>query len=148
MFEIQERDIPEQLVLTEQRHITVSGLSQWLGETIGRHWSTAEAFGGVAGPIFVIFHGAVNEDSDGPVEVCAPINPAQDNIPNHREAYTRIRKAQVEFPQILSAYDAVEQWIPKHGKVCSGAPREVYFTDFMNAGPVPRSRYVLVSPCH
>jgi DNA-binding transcriptional MerR regulator len=143
MFEIQERDIPEQLVLTEQRHITVSELPQWLGETIGRHWSTAEAFGGVTGPIFVIFHGEVNEDSDGPVEVCAPINPARGHIPNgptriepaHHEAYTRIRKAQVEFPQILSAYDAVEQWIPKHGNICSGAPREVYFTDFKNAGP-------------
>lgn len=143
MFEIQERDIPEQLVLTEQRHITVSELSRWLGETIGRQWTTAEALGGVTGPIFVIYHGAVNEDSDGPVEVCAPINPTQDHIPNvptriepaHREAYTRIRKAQVEFPQILSAYDAVEQWMPKHGKACSAAPREVYFTDFMNAGP-------------
>ncbi|MGI8486109.1 MAG: MerR family transcriptional regulator [Thermomicrobiales bacterium] len=143
MFEIQERDIPEQLVLTEQRHITVGDLPQWMGDTIGRHWSTAEGFGGIAGPIFVIFHGAVNEDSDGPVEVCAPIYPPQGQIPDvptriepaHREAFTRIRKAQVEFPQILSAYDAVEQWIPKHGKVCSGGPREVYFTDFMNAGP-------------
>lgn len=143
MFTIQERDVPEQLVLTEQRHITVDGLSEWMGDTIGRHWRTAEAYGGVSGPVFAIYHGEVNEDGDGPVEVCAPISSEQPTPPDaptriesaHREAYTRIRKAQVEFPQILSAYEAVDQWIRTNGKAMAGSPREVYFTDFMNAGP-------------
>ena len=31
--------------------------------------------------------------------------------PAHREAFVRLRKAQVEFPQILSAFDGVAQWI-------------------------------------
>ncbi len=143
MYEIQEREIPERLVLTEQRHTTVEGLTEWLGETIGRHWTTAESLGGVSGPVFVIYHGQVDEDNDGPVEVCAPITPDGKDIshvatriePAHREAFTRIRKSQVEFPQILSAYDAVAHWIGKNGKTAHGAPREVYFTDFMNAGP-------------
>jgi DNA-binding transcriptional MerR regulator len=143
MFEIQERDIPEQLVLTEQRHITVNGLPDWLGVTFGRMWEIAPQVGGIIGPVLAIYHGEVNEDSDGPVEVCAPISADQERAPNvptriepaHREAYTRIRKAQVEYPQILSAYDAVEQWISQHGKTITGSPREVYFGDFMNAGP-------------
>jgi len=143
MFEIEQREVPEQLVLTEQRHITVKDLQGWLEETIGRHWRTAEAFGGVSGPVFVLYHGEVNEDGDGPVEVCAPIDPARADAvdvptrrePAHREAYTRIRKAQVAFPQILGAYDAVDAWIGANGKTMAGSPREVYFTDFMNAGP-------------
>jgi DNA-binding transcriptional MerR regulator/effector-binding domain-containing protein len=143
MFEIHERDIPEQLVLTEQRHITVDGLQDWMGSTIGRMWEIAPRFGGITGPVIAIYHGEVNEDSDGPVEICAPISADQKQLPNvptrvepaHREAYTRIRKAQVEFPQILSAYDAVEQWISQYGKTMTGSPREVYFADFMNAGP-------------
>lgn len=143
MFEIQERDIPEQLVLTEQRHITVDALQDWMGEAFGRMWEIAPRFGGVTGPLLAIFHGHVNTDSDGPVEICAPIRGAQYTAPDvptriepaHREAYTRLRKSQVDFPEILSAYDAVEQWMVRHGKTPSGAPREVYFADFMNAGP-------------
>lgn len=142
MFEIQERDIPEQFVLTELRHITVGGLSDWLGQSIGRMWEISPRFGGIVGPVFVIFHGEVNEESDGPVEVCAPVSPSQATAPNvptrvepaHREAYTRIRKSMVEYPQILTAYDAVEQWIGEQGKTIADAPREVYFTDFMAAG--------------
>lgn len=143
MFEVQERDVPDQFVLTEQRQITVAGLSDWMGAAIGRHWQTAEAYGGIAGPIFVIFHGKVDEDSDGPVKVCGPIDPAAGSTvehatrvePAHREAYTRLRKAQVEFPQILTAYDAVERWIAQSGQQRAGPPREVYFTDVMATGP-------------
>ena len=143
MFEILERDVPEQFVLTEQRHITVDGLVDWMGVTFGRLWEMAPRFGGATGAALAIYHGEVNEDSDGPVEVCLPISAEQDKAPNvptriepaHREAYTRIRKSQVVFPEILSAYDAVEQWITANGKSISGSPREVYFADFMNAGP-------------
>jgi effector-binding domain-containing protein len=144
MFEIHERDIPEQLVLTEQRHTTVEGLVDWMNASIGRMREIAPEFGGITGPVFAIFYGAVNEDSDGPVEICAPVSADQAIPPSvptrvepaHREAYTRLRKAQVEFPQILSAYDAVEQWITANGKTIRGASREVYVvTNYMNAGP-------------
>lgn len=143
MYQIHERDIPEQLMLTEQRHITAGKLPDWLGDAFGRMWEIAPRFGGITGPVLAIYHGEVNEESDGPVEVCAPIGPhgaTQPDVPTriepaHREAYTRIRKSQVEFPQILAAYDAVDQWIRKNGKTMTGSPREVYFADFMNAGP-------------
>lgn len=143
MYEILERDIPEQVVLIEQRHITVSGLTDWFDECMPRLHALAAQHGGVVGPAFIIYHGEVNEESDGPVEVCVPIDGAHRAgvdaavrvEPAHREAYTRIRKSQVVFPQILAAYDAVDQWITTNGKEMAGAPREVYFTDFMNAGP-------------
>jgi len=139
MYEIQERDVPEQLVLTEQRHVRVPELSEWLPATIGRLVGVAEAAGGLTGPVLVIYHGEVNEDSDGPVEVCVPIAEASGSPsrvePAHREAYARITKAQVEYPQILSAYDAVAQWIEREGRSVAGSPREVYFADWDAAGP-------------
>jgi DNA-binding transcriptional MerR regulator len=139
MYEIKERDVAEQLVLTEQRHVRVPELSEWLPATIGRLVTTAETAGGLAGPVLVIYHGEVNEDSDGPVEVCVPVEQANGSPsrvePAHREAYTRITKAQVEYPQILSAYDAVAQWIEKEGRSITGSPREVYFADWDAAGP-------------
>jgi effector-binding domain-containing protein len=143
MYNIEERDVAEQLVLTEQRHTTVHGLTDWLDECMPRLHGLAERAGGIAGPAFIIFHGEVNAESDGPVEVCVPIaadgratvdSPARAE-PAHREAYTRIRKSQVEFPQILDAYEAVEQWIATNNREMTAAPREVYFADFMNAGP-------------
>ncbi|WP_433218890.1 MerR family transcriptional regulator [Dactylosporangium sp. CS-047395] len=142
MYDIQVRDVPEQLVLTEQRHVRVQELQGWIDEGIGRLLKAATGHGdGLAGPCFIIYHGAVNEDSDGPVEICLPITPGSDVAAAtrveaaHREAYTRIKKSQVEFPQILSAYDAVQQWFDREGATPLGAPREVYFADFMAAGP-------------
>ena len=143
MVEIQEREVPEQLVLTEQRHTTVEGLSSWIGDATMRLWKTADQHGGVAGPMFVIYHGEVNQDSDGPVEVCLPIGLGQEGVteaatrkePAHREAYVRITKAQVAFPQILSAYDAVAQWLNERGAQPAAPPREVYFADWDAAGP-------------
>jgi DNA-binding transcriptional MerR regulator len=142
MFEIHEREIAAQTVLTEQRHITVGELSDFIGAAMMRLGNIAAAHGGVTAAPFVIYHGEVNEDSDGPVEVCIPIDPTQATSdaatrrePAHREAYTTITKGQVEFPQILSAYDAVAHWIEAQGKHCTGSPREVYFADFVAAGP-------------
>jgi DNA-binding transcriptional MerR regulator/effector-binding domain-containing protein len=144
MFEVQERDVPEQLVLTEQRHVLVPELSGWLETAIGRLQGTAgQRFGGVSAPVFVIYHGEVNQDSDGPVEVCVPIDrsisPPKDVSTRselaHREAYVRITRAQVEFPQILSAYDAVTEWATRQHRNICGSPREVYFADFHAAKP-------------
>ena len=42
---------------------------------------------------------------------------------------------QVQYPQILSAFDAVAEWITARGLSASGAPREIYFNDFMAAAP-------------
>ncbi len=143
MFSVEERDIPEQVVLTEQRHLTVQGLPAWFGDVLPRLHTIAAGNGGASGAAFIIYHGEVNEESDGPVEVCVPIvperaatiNAATRIEPAHREAFTRITKAMVEYPQILNAYDAVESWITEHGRTIIGSPREVYFTDFMNAAP-------------
>ena len=33
---------------------------------------TAQDYGGVAGPWFLVYHGQLTEDSEVPVEVCAP----------------------------------------------------------------------------
>ncbi len=136
MFEIQERDTPEQLVLTEQRHVRIGEMPAWLDGAIGRLRRIAAAQGGATALPFIIYHGEVNEDSDGPVEVCLPI--AQEGAttdlplrrePAHREAYTRVTKAQYEFPQILGAYDAVAAWMEAHGLAMADSPREVHIAD-------------------
>ena len=143
MFDIEVRDVPAQQVLTEQRHVYAADLPRYIGEAMGRLIDAAEEFGGMAGPGVVVYHGDVNEDSDGPVEVCVPVTVPADRDtshvalreePAHREAFTRLKKAQVEFPQILSAYDAVTHWLATEEKQGSDSPREVYFADWDAAG--------------
>ena len=76
------------------------------------------------------------------MEAATPVDPSRAadvtlpvrSEPAHREAYTTITKAQVQFPDILSAYDAVESWIAHTGERQVGSPREVYFTDWVSIG--------------
>jgi DNA-binding transcriptional MerR regulator len=142
MYEVREREVPEQVVLTEQRHVTADELASWIGAAGQRLLRAATDHGGQAGAMFVVYHGEVSEDSDGPVEVCVPVaaNGSSDVAmrvePAHREAYTRITKAQVGYPQILSAYDAVTAWIRSQALTIENcAPREIYFADWDSAGP-------------
>ncbi|MFC6597573.1 MerR family transcriptional regulator [Kitasatospora paranensis] len=142
MYEIEEREVPEQPVLTEQRHARPEDLPTWIPQACDRLAAAAQGLGGVVGAPFVIYHGEVNEDSDGPVEVCVPIRPPAGASPAHphrvepahREAFARITKAQVAYPQILSAFDAVHEWAKREGRTVEGAPREVYFADWAAAG--------------
>ena len=87
--------------------------------------------------MFVIFHGEVSHDSDGPVEVCVPIaapgsRPAVATDrnwrtePAHREAYVTVTKAEFEIPVILSVYDAIRRWIESSHHAVVGSPREIY----------------------
>ncbi|WP_108250803.1 GyrI-like domain-containing protein [Planctomonas deserti] len=143
MFEVLVREVPEQTVLAEQRHVTVDAISGLISEVVDRQRAAIEAAGGSGAAPSVIYHGVVDEVADGPVEVCTPVDPALlERVglaarvePAHREAYVSIPKPLVEFPAILTAYDAVEKWIGEHGETIIGSPREVYFGDFEAAGP-------------
>ncbi|MEV4439453.1 MerR family transcriptional regulator [Streptomyces sp. NPDC049577] len=143
MYEVEQREVPERLVLTEQRHARPEDLPEWIPAACDRLEQIAGAHGGVVAAPFVVYHGEVNEDSDGPVELCVPIDPSRAaevtaavrTEPAHREAYTTVSKAQVGYPQILSAYDAVYRWIGENGGREAGPAREVYFADWGAAGP-------------
>ncbi|OII63748.1 MerR family transcriptional regulator [Streptomyces sp. CC77] len=142
-FEIRQRAVPEQTVLTELRHAQPEDLPVWIPQATARLEEAARACGGVLAAPFVVYHGEVSEDSDGPVEVCVPVAPgraadapaAARTEPAHREAYTTLTRAQAGYPQILSAYDAVYQWLAAHGRRESGPAREVYFGHWAQAAP-------------
>ena len=140
--EVGQRDVPEQHVLSERRHVPVEQLPGWIGAAMNRLMRIAERYGGPVGVPFVVYHGEIDEDSDGPAEACVPINSAAVAADGsvrreaaHREAYVRLRKSQVAFPQILSAYDGLMAWVASRNLTATGPPREVYFADFVSAKP-------------
>lgn len=91
-------------------------------------------------------------ESDGPAEACVPVADAAAARawaaergrargttvrvePAMRLARTRITKAQVAHPQILAAFEAVEEWMRERGLTYAGPCREIYFADWDAAGP-------------
>jgi DNA-binding transcriptional MerR regulator len=144
MYDVRTRQVPKQRALTIQRALTVEGLSDFIMESTGVLYTHVEKSGAkTAGPSFVIYHGEVNEDSDGPVEVCLPVDSDVDPVgemtlrtePAHTEAYTTITLQQCKFPGILEAYSAVEGWIQENGHEIAASPREVYFVEHSKIGP-------------
>ncbi|MGW0862288.1 MerR family transcriptional regulator [Streptomyces sp. NPDC002611] len=150
-FAVETVEVPAQVVITETRHVLAGELPAWIGASLGRLESAARECGGVTAAPFVVYHSEVSMESDGPAESCVPvadeaaarawverhgrargtkvrIEPAQ------RLAYTRITKAQVAHPQIMAAFEAVEEWITREGLEQAGPCREVYFADWEATG--------------
>lgn len=128
-FDVHQRDVPEQTVLSEKRATYLQGLPATVIGAATRLRRAAGGHGGAAGELFVVFYGEVNEDSDGPVEVCLPVatpSPLTRSEPAHREAYVTVTAAQLEWPHVLTAYDALERWMDSTRSVCAGPSREVY----------------------
>jgi DNA-binding transcriptional MerR regulator len=75
---------------------------------------------------FVVYHGPVNDDEDGPVEVCVPKTAGDKLLPAGEVAFTELAGAQCDFPEILGAYEAVYRWAKEHGREPAGPPREIH----------------------
>lgn len=151
-FVVETVDVPEQVLITETRHVLAGELPAWIGASLGRLEEAAKECGGITAAPFVVYHSDVSMESDGPAESCVPVadgaaarawvekqgRARETKVrvePAQRLAYTRITKAQVAHPQILAAFEAVEEWIPEHGLWQAGPCREVYFADWAAAGP-------------
>ncbi|MYS90156.1 MULTISPECIES: MerR family transcriptional regulator [Streptomyces] len=151
-FAIETVDVPEQVVITEKRHILADELPAWIGAALGRLEEAARECGGMTGVPYVAYHAEVSMESDGPAEACVPVADATAArawaerhgrargtavrvVPAQRLAYTRITKAQVAHPQILAAFEAVEEWMAAEGLTATGPCRELYFADWEAAGP-------------
>jgi effector-binding domain-containing protein len=158
MNEIELRDVPEQLVVTEQRNVDQAQLLEWLPGAMSRVVGSAEGLGGVMRtsslpylrrnggsdePVIIVIYEGDPHDGPVPVEVCAPVDGASEaaggvptrRAPAHREAYVRLTREQAAPDRIGEAYGALERWIGERGLELGGAPREVYWTDYMSAAP-------------
>ncbi|MFD6169681.1 MerR family transcriptional regulator [Streptomyces coeruleorubidus] len=150
-FAVETVDVPEQVVITEKRHTLADELPTWIGAALGRLEEASRECGGVAGVPYVAYHSEVSMESDGPAEACVPVageaaarawverhgrawETAVRVEPARRLAYTRITKAQVAHPQILAAFEAVEEWMAAQGLAPAGPCRELYFADWEAAG--------------
>ncbi len=137
MFDVQLREVDQLKLLSTTRRLTVDELDDFIRRSAATITEHLDSQGVDHGPLRVIFHGMVTEDSDGPVEVAMPFTGSVEPVddlgvrlqPAGAEAYTRLTREQGAFPAILQAYDAVGRWIDSHGMSRNGSPAEVYFAD-------------------
>ncbi|MFG3420206.1 MerR family transcriptional regulator [Micromonospora sp. NPDC049460] len=136
------RDVPTQKVIFIQRHVTADRLPSFLPEATRLLFDHLTAAGGtLSGPVFVAYHGLVTEDSDGPVEVCAPTGDPVEPEGSvgvrieraHRQAYVSLTKAEAVYPAILRAYDALDTWLRDHDQRLSASAREIYYQNWDTA---------------
>jgi hypothetical protein len=141
MYAIETRTIERQTVASIEERVLAPDLPAFIDRATDAILETLTSGGVAIGTPFVAYHGEVNLDADGPVELCVPyegmVEPAgsiRTRIePSHEEAFARITKAEVDFPKILAAYEAVDRWVSDRGFRVTGSPREVYFVDWDEA---------------
>jgi DNA-binding transcriptional MerR regulator len=125
MFDVQTKKIEEQRYVSRTARVRIPELERFITTTIDELWRANDA----AAPAFAIYHGEVNEDDDGPVEVGVPTAHGDRTLPESEVAYTTVSGSQCEFPEIIGAYDAIAQWVTANGRELAGSPREIYLSD-------------------
>lgn len=121
MYDVMTKRVGEQRYVSRSKQVYVKDLEPFIVDTfreLGRDRAGA--------PAFVLYHGPVNADEDGPVEVCVPDPEGEKSLPPGEIAFTEIAGEQCQFPQILGAYEAVYRWAKEHGREPSGPAREIY----------------------
>lgn len=144
MYTIQVQQISALNVLSMQKYLTIEDLVPFLVSSTEKLQAVAEQKGlTITGDVFAIYHGEVNEQQNGPVELCVPVNQLPvvnggieaKELPPIEAATVLVTKEEGVFPQILGAYDAVHSWIEQNGRSHAGSPRERYIADWETAGP-------------
>ena len=121
MYDVLTTRVDEQPFVSRTKHVLVPELEPFIVQAFRELGRDADDE-----PGFVLYHGAVNAEEDGPVEVCVPRADGDKRLPAGEVAFTRISGEQCQFPQILGAYEAVYRWTNENGRQASGPAREIY----------------------
>ena len=147
-LEVNVKKLAPQQVLSNTHHIKVDKLDSTIRTSLDTMYALLkEQKLEAASAPFGIYHGPINEQEDGPVEICIPVN-GQVTVKGNVEvkqlqggdaACVMTIGAQTDFPAILGAYDAAADWIQKNGYAMAESPREVW-----HSGPGDKPKMEIV----
>jgi DNA-binding transcriptional MerR regulator len=121
MYDVLTKHVDEQPYISRKKNVLVPELEPFIVDTFSELGRDA-----AREPGFVLYHGPVNNEEDGPVEVCVPTDDSDQRLPAGEIAFTEISGEQCRFPEILGAYDAVYRWVKQNGREAAGPSREIY----------------------
>jgi DNA-binding transcriptional MerR regulator len=122
MYDVLTKRVGEQTYVSRSKRVLVPDLEPFILSVFEELGASDD------GPPFVLYHGPVNTEDDGPVEVCVPKAGGEKRLPAGEVAFTAISGRQCEFPEILGAYESVYRWAKEHAREPDGPPREIYLS--------------------
>ena len=148
MRDVSIRAIPERMVASISRHVTIGETGAFFDDAFRRLRSLGPGLQGIEGVPFLVFYGEVSEDSDGPIELCRPLATrtppgtpdGSTDIqlraePAHEEAYIRLTLAEMSWPRVLPFIDALERWGRDNDRRPGAPLRQVLIADQRTATP-------------
>jgi len=147
-LEVEVKEIPTQQIISITRRHKLDGLSDQIQKDCGALFTLAQERGVAPTNVpFGIYHSTVNEQEDGPIETCVPVDgmvEGQGNIEakqleGGKAACVVITGDQCHYPELLAGYDAAADWIQKNGYETTQPPREVWYTE-----PGPDAKWEIV----
>ncbi len=122
MYDVLTKQVTKQTYVGRSKRVLVPELEPFINATFTELGESDD------GPSFVLYHGPVNMEEDGPVEVCIPKRDGDKRLPAGDVAFTEISGDQCDFPEILAAYESVYRWVKEHGRDADGPAREIYLS--------------------
>jgi DNA-binding transcriptional MerR regulator len=153
MYDVKTRDTPARSLLCLLRHAHVDEHVAMGKDLIARLRPVAPPR--PADPVtapFVVFHGEVSEDSDGPAEWCWPVPDEQAaelaarfpdltlrTEPAHQEAYIHLGpgQAQLSLAQLTPVVEGLGAWIHQQHRQPSGGLRQILIANPNSGGRGP-----------
>jgi DNA-binding transcriptional MerR regulator len=139
MYDVAVRQIPARRLLTLHRQVTPDEIVPLGRDFMIRRLRDAPRLEGVAGAAFIIFHGEVSADSDGPIEWCRPVPDARaDELaeqfpdltlrtdPAHQEAYVHLPSPQLGEAESTLVMETLAAWTADHGREPTEGIRIIY----------------------
>lgn len=135
-LEVTVRTVAPQPIVSITKRVKVEQLGQHIQDSLKALYALVEAQGGsAAGAPLGIYHGPVNHEDDGPMEVCLPVKAvlttAGDAVARQlaggKVASVMLHKEQCEFPAVLKGYDVAYDWMHKNGFEPIESPREIWY---------------------
>jgi DNA-binding transcriptional MerR regulator len=148
-YEILVRAMPQRAVLCAIRHAHAAEAGEVFGALLARMSRSGPGLAGFAGCPYSVYHGAVSDDSDGPVELVRPmvdlataqraaagLGDVQARVdPAHDEALVRLTMVQTGWPALLPVLDAIQAHITAAGRTSAGPPRQIMIADWRTVQP-------------
>ena len=135
-LEVNVKKIAPQQVLSLTHHVKVDKLESTIQQSVKELNALVQKQNASASDApFGIYHGTINEQDDGPIEICLPVsgqvktqgNMVAKRLEGGNAACVTMVGKQCNFPEILSGYDAAADWIQKNGYEMAESPREVWY---------------------
>lgn len=139
------RPVGARTVASVRRHVAQEDLVAAFASDVLELRTFLDAAGAsYATEFWVLFHGAVGHDGDGPIETCVPYQGAIVPVgsivlrqePAQTMAYVPVTAADCRYPRIIGAYVALETWFGTDGRRAAGPSREIYPVPWSDEGVV------------